>query len=262
MSENPKPLSRAEVRGWYVTAVENYNDALAEARRLYGPDKLFPEDAKCRLVDLKVPLATMMTDWYSRMLLSESLETVQSMLRIMIGEPDLEIDRYETQKDLVISGRSMMPDLVAFDKRSRVILLELENDLSKAVFYRWTHEINTARICLTPAGDDIPRELEICCIAVTNGIRSDLVYGTPYTESFTVRNSQAAGAEHPVSSSLLFLAAGSHLENSMDGSTRDDRFRLMEDFLQPDPSLMHFDFLFRRNAELKFGTKGERQDEQ
>ncbi len=259
---SPETLSRDKVHEYFEAASKKYSEAFKTALAQYRIRKMFPVTVRQDLQKLFVPTMNMMSDRYARMLLHQQKDVVQSILRIMLYENDLEITECETQQDLISStGRSMVPDILARDTRQRIIILEIENDLSKAELFRLVYDAALARVTYTPTGGPIPTEIEVICIMVTSGMAQGIKYGVTYEKEIVemVDGSQksiTAPDVHPVKTKFLYLTAGANLQNAKDHATEDDRYRLMQDFLQSDPSEMHFNFLFECNANLKFGEKG------
>ena len=201
---------------------------------------------------------TMMSDMFMRNVL-KSRDCAQEVLRIILGEKDLEVVEVETQQDYKnLHGRSLELDCVALTGDGRVFDIEVEQKVSRAHPQRARYHNGLMDMNLLDPGDDFERMPEMYTIFIVGGdvLKEGKIF---YRIDRTVWGSGRLFGDQ---SHVIYINASAvkHLDTAVKElpEKEADLYRLVHDFHCKNADEMYNSVLAKRVRELK-ETEGGRQ---
>lgn len=184
-------------------------------------------------------------DIFMRACFQKNKDCAALMLRIILGKPDLEVERVETQKALdKIGGRSLRLDVLATDGENRLYNIEIQLDDRGADPRRARYHLSMMDALAKDPGKYFERLPETYVIIIT--ARDVLGHGRPL---YMFERRSADG---------LLLDEGSHIVY-VNGAMRDgltELGRLMHDLFCPDPDAMYYELLAQVTRYFKQDAEG------
>ena len=194
---------------------------------------------------LDVQALRLVDDIFMRACFQRNKDCAALMLRIILGKPDLEVERVETQKALdKIGGRSLRLDVLATDSEARLYNIEIQLDDRGADPRRARYHLSMMDALTKEPGKYFERLPETYVIIIT--ARDVLGHGRPLY-MFERRTSDG-----------LLLDEGSHIVY-VNGAMQDgltELGRLMHDLFCADPDAMYYELLARVTRYFKEDAEG------
>ena len=194
---------------------------------------------------------TMMSDMFMRNVL-KSRDCAQEVLRIILGEKDLEVVEVEIQQDYKnLHGRSLELDCVALTRDGRVFDIEVEQKVSRAHPKRARYHNGLMDMNLLDPGDDFEQIPEMYMIFIVGGdvLKEGKIF---YYIDRTIRGSGRLFGDQ---SHVIYINAAA--VDRLDIGEKDlpekeaDLYRLVHDFHCKKADEMYNNVLAQRVRELK-----------